>query len=294
MHNSFQSKRKSIVGASTSLLTQLRLGSDGIYSHQFWNKEQSIEIAFREKVARATHDNPIAKISENHSVPVMDFEVSRFLSQIPYEGRIIDVGGCWGWHWRNLPRTRSDVQIFIVDFVRANLRHAKALLGDSINQKVFLIHCDATDLLLPDESFDGYWSVQALQHVVSFEKALNEGRRVLKQGGIFANYSLNDATFIRWIYRMMRRPYCRKGLVEGAFFLARASREQKQMIESIFQTEVHERLSEILYKPELRLYFSGRESSWLGQVDAQLSGAPRRFDLKGMLARQRSFHCQKQ
>ena len=212
----------------------------------------------------------------------------------PNGGRIIDVGGCWGWHWRNLPRMGSDVEIFIVDFVRANLLHAKSLLGDSINRKVFLIHCDATDLLFPEDSFDGYWSVQALQHVVSFEKALNEARRVLKHGGIFANYSLNDATIIRWIYRIMRRPYCRNGWVDGSFFLARASLEQKQIIESIFQTEVHERFSEILYKPELRLYFSGRESSLLGQVDAQLSGAPRSFDLKGMLARQRSFHCQKQ
>ena len=275
----------------SQLLSQTQLGEDGIYGYVFTNIEQSMEIDLREKVATASYDNPIEKIATHHSVPVMDFEVARFLHQIPSGGRIIDVGSCWGWHWRKLQQIRPDVQVFIVDFVRANVLHAKALLGESINRLIFLIHGDATDLKFLDESFDGYWSVQALQHVVCFETALNEARRVLKRGGVFANYSLNDGAAIRWLYRIVGRRYVKQGWVEGSYWLARASGEQKQMLESIFATKVHERLSEILYKPELRASFPGKKDSWLGRLDALLSND---LGYLGFLARQRSFHCRKQ
>lgn len=270
----------------------MQLGEDGIYGYAFTNVEQAVELEMCERVAASGYDNPLARISKHHSVPVMDFEVARFLRQIPSGGRVIDVGGCWGWHWRMLLQSRPDVQVFIVDFVRANLLHAKALLGTAINRSIFLIHGDATDLNFPDESFDGYWSVQALQHVVLFETALNEARRVLKKkGGVFANYSLNDPAVIRWLCRIMGRHYIDKGWVEGTYWLARASDEQKQMLESVFATKVSVRVSEILFKPELRISFPSREDSWLGRLDALLSN---NINLLGFIARQRSFHCRKQ
>lgn len=272
------------------LLSQMQLGDDGIYSYAFTNVEQAVELEMRERIAGKSYDHPLAKITEHHSIPVMDFEVARFLEQIPERARVIDVGGCWGWHWRKLKQIRPDVQIFIVDFVRASLLHAKTLLGEAINRSIFLIHGDATDLKFPDESFDCYWSVQTLQHVVCFETALNEALRVLKRGGVFANYSLNEGAAIRWLYRIARRHYVKKGWVEDSFWLSRASEEQKQMIESIFATKVCERLSEILYKPELRVSFPGREDSWLGRLDALLSND---YGFMGFLARQRSFHCRK-
>jgi ubiquinone/menaquinone biosynthesis C-methylase UbiE len=153
-----------------------------------------------------------------------------------------------------------------------------------------LIHGDATDLKFPDESFDGYWSVQTLQHVVCFETALNEARRVLKGEGIFANYSLNDGAAIRWLYRIAGRHYVKKEWVEGYYWMARASCEQRKMLESIFATKVSQRWSEIFYKPELRITFPGREYSWLGHLDAVLSND---FGFLGFLARQRSFHCRR-
>lgn len=274
----------------SQLLSQVQLGDDGIYGYPFTNIKQAMEIELREKVATAGYDNPIKKIAKHHSVPVMDFEVARFLRQIPENARIVDVGGCWGWHWRKLQQTRPDVQVFIIDFVRANLLHAKALLGEDINQSIFLIYGDATDLRFPEESFDGYWSVQTLQHVVKLETALTEAHRVLKIGGAFANYSLNDAVVIRWLYRIVGRHYVNNGWVEGSYWLARASDEQKHMLESIFETKVSERWSEILYKPELRISFPGREDSWLGRLDALLSND---IGFLGFLARQRSFHCRK-
>ncbi|MHB8108764.1 MAG: class I SAM-dependent methyltransferase [Syntrophorhabdaceae bacterium] len=268
----------------------MQLGADGIHGYAFTNVEQAVEMEMRERIAVRNCDQLLALIAEHHSIPVMDCEVARLLRQIPENGWIIDVGGCWGWHWRKLDQIRPDVKVFIVDFVRANLQHAKALLGDAVNRSVFLVHGDATDLKFPADSFDCYWSVQALQHVVRFEKALNEARRVLKRGGIFTNYSLNEGAAIRWLYRIAGRPYVKRGWVEGSFWLSRASGEQKQMIESIFRTTVRERLSEILFKPELRASFPGREDSWLGRFDARLSNDNR---FLGILARQRSFHCRK-
>jgi len=269
----------------------MQLGEDSIYGYDFTNRDQAVELEMREQVADVVYDNLLTKIATAHSVPVMDFEVARFLRQIPLGGRVIDVGGCWGWHWRKMRQNRPDVQVFIVDFVRANLRHAKALLGEAINRSIFLIHGDATALKFPDESFDGYWSVQTLQHVVRFETALNEARRVVKKnGGVFANYSLNDGAAVRWLYRITRRHYVREEWVEGYYWMARASLKQKKMLEAIFATRVSERWSEILYKPELRITFPGKESSWSGNIDALLSN---NFGFLGFLARQHSFHLRR-
>ena len=272
------------------MMGKMQLGEDGIYGYAFTNVEQALEIKMREQVAVVNHDNLLYKINKHHSIPVMDFEVDRFLQHIPYGGRIIDVGGCWGWHWRTLQETRPDIQVFILDFVRENLLYARDLLGNVINESIFLIHGDATSINFPDESFDGYWSVQVLQHVVLFEKALTEAHRIIKRGGIFASYSLNDCAVIRWLSRIAGRRYLKEGWVDGSFWLARASNEQKMLLQSIFKTKVHERLSEILYKPEFHAYFIGKEGNWLGGLDALLSNNRGYF---GFLARQKSFHCTK-
>lgn len=285
-----QSKHAPQAISVPQVLGEMELGEDGIHGYAFANVEQAIEIELRGRVASTIHDQPLTMIAKHHSISVMDFEVARFLRLIPFDGRVIDVGGCWGWHWRKLYQMRPDVQVFIVDFVRANLLQARALLGDAINRSIFLIHGDATFLKFPDAVFDGYWSVQTLQHVVRFETAVAEAHRVLKQGGVFASYSLNDQPPIRWLYRVLRRNYVSHGWVEGAYWLARASAQQVRMLEATFAAKVSERWSEILYKPELHASFSGRDGSLAGGLDALLSND---FGFLGFLARQRSFHCRK-
>ena len=71
----------------------------------------------------------------------------------------------------------------IVDFVKQNLIHAQNILGPVINKSIHLVHGDATKLPFPDSSFDLYWSVQTLQHIPNFRKAIDESRRVLRWGG---------------------------------------------------------------------------------------------------------------
>ena len=203
-------------------------------------------------MASKDYGDYLHELSKHHSIPVMDREVDHFLRSIPKNGLIIDVGGCWGWHWRRISNTRPDVTVFIIDFVRGNLVHAKNVLGQQIGTNIFLVHGDATSLIFSDNTFDGWWSVQTLQHIPDYKKAVSEAWRVLKDRGVFANYSLNNQALIRFVYRIMGRKYHVKGNVPGSFYLARASHEQLKQVKDIFSNNCRVRYSEVLFSPELK------------------------------------------
>ena len=171
-----------------NLLQSQSVDVDGIYSSRIASSEdQAAEITLREHVAAAQHDDYLAVISSSHSIMVMDHEVDRFLAKIPQGGLILDIGGCWGWHWRRLAMTRPDLGVLIVDFVRSNLPHARNILGDLVGGQVALMHADATALPFAVDSsfqdFDGVWTVQTFQHIPAYDKAVVEAYRVLKGGG---------------------------------------------------------------------------------------------------------------
>ncbi len=279
-----------------NLLQSQLVDADGIYSsHTPATQDQAAEIVLRERVAAVHYDNYLDVISRSHSIPVMDYyEVDRFLAKIPQGGLILDIGGCWGWHWRRLATIRPDIGVLIVDFVRSNLSHALNVLGDLVGDQVVLMHTDATALPFTVSSsfqgFDGVWTVQTFQHIPVYDRAVTEAFRVLKMGGVFANYSLNVQVHVRGIKRMLGKDYPIESWVEGSFWLARASLEQKQSIEAIFGNAVTERWSEILYSPELQFFAPGKKGSWLGQLDASFSN---NVGFLRWFASQHSFHCQK-
>lgn len=291
--------RHSMIHQLHHLVNRLSVDSDGIYfgtPSVSASADQTVEISLRERIAVKNYDNYLYEISNSHSIPVMDHEVDRFLLNISHDALILDIGGCWGWHWRRLAETRRDVGVVIIDFVRSNLTHAKNVLGDLVGRQVLLIHADATALpFVLDEGFsgfDGVWTVQTFQHIPDFNKAVLEVYRVLKvQSGLFANYSLNVQPPVRWLYRLFGRSYITEGNVPGAFWLARASEEQKSFIEAVFGCKVSERWSEILFSPELHFNVPGRAGSKFGQLDSFLSN---NTGLLRCLARQHSFHCRKQ
>ncbi len=97
-------------------------GPDGIYSAPMPSSAsgQDAERKLREQVAAQQYDNYLATLAHHHSIPVMDHEVDRFLASMPHGALILDIGGCWGWHWRRLA-TRPDIGVLIIDFVRGNL-----------------------------------------------------------------------------------------------------------------------------------------------------------------------------
>ena len=134
------------------ILSGFSFDENGVWCSSFENFSQEGEIKLREKVAAKVYNDYISEVAKHHSVQVMDFEVRQALRTVPKNGVIVDVGGCWGWHWRNLNKQRPDIQLVIVDFLKANLRHAQYILGSIINKSIHLVHGDATQLSFPDNS----------------------------------------------------------------------------------------------------------------------------------------------
>lgn len=269
-------------------LSPFARGLDGVYGAPNTSTDQEAERAFRAAIAARSYPNLLDEIARHHSIPVMDKEVEHFLRNIPPGGVVLDVGGCWGWHWRSLGSIRSDVTLCIVDLIRENFTHARRILGDQIDRNVFLVHGDATALDFPTQSFDAYWSVQALQHVPNFSAAIDEAHRVLRPGGLFACYSLNDAMLVRSLYRLAGRHYHRRGHIEGAFYLERMSEQQIETVKKRFGNDIQQRFTELLFNPDLSLTQSGAAGSIWGRMDAGLSGGGW---WRKLIAHQHSVHA---
>lgn len=269
-----------------TLLSGLEPGTDGIWSCVIPAGNQEAERKMREQVAAEHQVDYLGHLAKHHSIPVMDREVGRFLDNLAHDAIIIDVGGCWGWHWRKLLEQRPDVCVVIVDFVRNNLHHAQNILGALVGTRIALVHADATALPFPDQTFDGFWTVQTFQHIPDFQQACREAHRVLRNGGRFENYSLHTTPVVRFIFRLFGRPYHQEGMVKGLFHLSRANDGQMHILSEIFGEKAKSRYTECLFHPDIKLTFTGKVGSWLGQLDARLGDFP---ILGRRVARQRSF-----
>ena len=274
----------------TKLNSEKQLGDDGIYGFTSGNETQKVEIDLRKSVALDSYSDYLETLRFHHSIPVMDSEVDKFIDKLPSDGIICDIGGCWGWHWRKLSAKRPDVRVVIVDFVRENLIHAKNLLGDRIGKNIFLVHGDATELDFSNNVFDACWSVQTTQHIPNIEKVYKEVNRILKVDGVFIDYSLNNASLVRFIYYLFRRDYTIDGMINGSFYLRRANKHNIKLLNKVFNNEVSAEFSEIIFSPDLKFSMSGKENSFLGKIDARLTG---KINLLGLLARQQSLRVVK-
>lgn len=263
------------------------LGLDGIYSglKNTMIADQSDEKKLREKVAAQHYEDYLSVISKHHSIPVMDHEVDRFLKRMPENALILDIGGCWGWHWRRIGQTRPDIAVLIIDFVRENLVHAQRLLEVLVGSQVALMHADATSLPFPEAGspfpgadgifpgFDAIWTVQTFQHIPDFERAVSEVHRVLKPGGRFINYSLHNTSFNRAIYRLLGKRFHSEGMMRGQYHLIRANDRQRQIVAAIFgKGGVVDRYTECLFHPDLKFALGGRKGSLLGWLDSWIGG----------------------
>ena len=274
----------------TELNSEKQLGDDGIYGFTSGNETQKVEIDLRKSVALDSYSDYLETLRFHHSIPVMDSEVDKFIDKLPSDGIICDIGGCWGWHWRKLSAKRPDVRVVIVDFIRENLIHAKDLLGDRIGKNIFLVHGDATELDFSNNVFDACWSVQTTQHIPNIEKVYKEVNRILKVDGVFIDYSLNNASLVRFIYYLFRRDYTIDGVINGSFYLRRANKHNIKLLNKVFNNEVSAEFSEIIFSPDLKFSMSGKENSFLGKIDARLTG---KINLLGLLARQQSLRVVK-
>lgn len=249
------------------------------------------EIKFRSKIAQVLQSDPLLMVANSHSITVMDAQVNDFLGRLPEDCIILDIGGCWGWHWRGLESNPNGPIVVIIDFVYENLLIARKVLGHLIkSHNVFLVCADATSLPFEAEVFDGVWSVQCLQHIQNIEPAFIEANRVLVNGGYFINYSLNYQPPIKFIYKIFGLHYPDNQNIDGQYYLARASKAQLIMIEKIFHSPVTEGWTEIIFKPELLFSTSGLEGSVLGWLDSRLSKFGKFFK---WIARQHSMCVRK-
>ena len=268
----------------------INVNKDGIYGDISDYGEQELEVRTRKKFASNHFDYYLDEISKHHSIPVMDKEIIRFLETIPNNGTILDIGGCWGWHWRKINEIRPDIKVVIVELVRSNLFIAKSILGKLLDKNIFLLHGNAINLPFNDNSIDGVWSVQATQHIPSLELVYAEVFRVLKVGGLFADYNLNNSNFTKLIYSLLGKKYLVEGIVDNQFFLRRATNKTRSLLTKIFKTKIQSRYTEILFSPEYKLPIGGREKSVLGLADFYLANFG--YFLKPF-ARQRSLHALK-
>ena len=69
-----------------NILSCLELGEDNIFSYNFTNIEQDKECKLRESFASKGYQDYLDEISNHHSIPVMDREVTLFLKKIPPKG----------------------------------------------------------------------------------------------------------------------------------------------------------------------------------------------------------------
>jgi len=271
------------------------LGADGIYAvpQTEFTVEQTQERHLREQVAGQQYDEYFTPIARSHSIPVMDYEIDRFLAQMPQGALILDIGGCWGWHWRRLATTRPDIGVLVVDFVRANLGHARKLLGPLVGTQVALMHADAMALPFPaagmNLGFDGVWTVQTFQHIPDFARACGEASRVLRSGGRFTNHSLHITPFNRMLYRLLGQPYHCDGMKNNQFHLTRANNKQRQILADFFP-EGKDRYTECLFHPDLKCHWTGNRKNLIGTLDARLGELPW---LGRWIARQRGFEGRK-
>lgn len=278
-------------------ISQLQLGGDGIYTSVNAEPEsfQSLERIVREHDAAREYEDYLAYVSTLYSIPVMDNEIERFLAKMPTNSIILDIGGCFGWHWRNLLKNRPDIGLVIVDYIRKNLHHAKNMLGDQIGTNIILVHANALSLPFPTANvgyngFDGIWTVQAFQHIPNFKQACVEACRVMVVGGQFFCYSMQTVSWIRLLYMLLNKKYHVSGLSKpgkGQMHLDRANKEQEQLISEVFRGDVSLRYTECFFHPDVKITFSGRENSLVGKFDAWFGGNNR---LNSLLARQRSYN----
>ena len=88
---------------------------------------------------------------------------------------------------------------------------------------------------------------------------------------------------------MLGKEYQVKGNFSG-YYLEKASQEQKNVVSEMFEQRIKTRYSEIIFKPDLKVTFAGKEKSIFGALDSYLSN---NVGFLSSVARQCSYHAYK-
>jgi ubiquinone/menaquinone biosynthesis C-methylase UbiE len=249
---------------------------------------QKKEFILRKKIAKKKYENFFKEIALHHSINVMDREVEKFLKLLPKNSIVCDIGGSWGWHWRNIGKDRPDIKVIIVDFIFENLLIAKKILENKINKQIFLINDDCCKFNIKNNLFNAVWSVQTLQHIPNYVYVYKKIYNQLKPSGYFYNCNLNINYMINLIYWILNKKYLIKGF-NNNYYLEKSNNVQKKYLEAIFKNKVTTIYSELLFHPDLKL-FTGSKNNFIGKIDSLLSG---NSIVKKIFARQETFLIKK-
>jgi len=239
---------------------------NGVYIADFNLKKQSKEFKMRTNIAIKNYNNYYDQISKYHSIEVMDHEIDKFAKNLKKNSVILDLGCGWCWHWRNISKIRPDIKIVAIDFVRENFEHAKKILTKNSLKQIYFINDDIHNINFKENIFDSVWTVQVLQHIPNLDKVLKEVYRVLKPGGAIFNYHLNNSIFVK-----INNLFFKNKKNKKYYHLNRNLHSNKKLFEKIFKNKICLEFNEILFHPELKLFF-GKKNSFISKIDSNLSG----------------------
>ena len=271
------------------VLKKLKLDDNDIYIHDFINNLQKDEIKFRKINTNIKINNYLSEIALHHSIPVMDRMINKILKNLPKNSFILDIGGSWGWHWRNVNLIRPDIKIIIIDFVYENLLVAKNNLTKFINKNIFLVHCDATNLPFDNEIFDLCWSVQVFEFIPNINDAIKEAERVMKKNSLFYCIGQYKTPFVQLIYYLFKKKYHSKGLNQNNITINKFDIKSADLFKNIFDSNIIIEFSEFFFHPNLQIK-NANERSLLAKIDSFLTGKNK---LLSYFARQISFKIKK-
>jgi len=267
---------------NTEFLSNYKLIND-IYCRETQYKSQEVELNLRKKVAQKKYNNYFDKISEHHSIQVMDNEIIKFLKKLPIGAKILDIGCGWCWIWRKINKLRPDVKIFALDILFENFEISKNILPKDTKNQIIFICENIIDTNLPENYFHAIWSVQTFQHIPEIEKSFTKAFRLLKKDGLFKNYNLNYNLFHNLKYFNNHK---KKIWINNLFYLNRDINYQKKLLENIFSSKSEIEFSELLFYPKLNIF----KFNLINIIDKFLVGKNKFLSL---FARQVSFELKK-
>lgn len=120
-------------------------------------------------------------------------------------GDVLELGAGSGAMAEGVARAFPHVDLTVTDIDPAMVTSAVAMLSGVPN--VTVARADVTDLPYAAASFDIVTSYLMLHHVVDWPRALDEVWRVLRPGGTFVGYDLDDTPVARIVHVVDRSPY---------------------------------------------------------------------------------------
>ncbi len=143
------------------------------------NKLQSINAMKNSKDTLQVYDK-YAKVYAEYTFPkLMQFQLNQFISMLPKQAKVLDVGCGSGRDAHYFHDYGLDVTA--VDVSENMLKEAKSRVPDVVFKKM-----DMRKLTFPKESFDGIWIMATLSDVKKDEAltVLKEAARILKENGV--------------------------------------------------------------------------------------------------------------